>query len=595
MRDFLSVPGLYEPIAERTPGILWRKSHVYLQNDYCTSAYRPSQRLQHVETLIPEQTKLAYINQQNLGGHVWQTTAEVAAFSTALQFARELDGLDRSLGCALDFTHESEIAGSHERYPPQSCGSSSQQATNIVLASRISDAPGPSESDSVQQYSSDASSGSNTAESITKSPIPGDPAPSLDAVFARVNNFAKSNGFGVAKAHGMVRPGRWSRCVFQCDRYGTPRSERGAGLRKRKSLKSGCMWKIVGEALPKNGFQWTLRHFPKMEHRRHNHTSSAGAAAHPVHRRLTSPAKATVRTTSRRVGIRARDVGGIVRDHFPDSVYTARDIYNARARINRENMGSYNSTAALIKLFDEKGVPYIAEWAGGEPSRLVGFVWTFPYCLQMWKRFSEVISFDNTYNTNRFKLPLFQVTGQTCLGTVFNAAFGLIDNERLEGFRFLAKGISTLLGRESIRSPDVIITDFDDQMKKALGIEFPDAQQQLCIHHINSNVLLQSKRRWVYSSRNSSTGEESSSDEPDATLNKCDRQAVQASERQDEPVTGDNLHQLVPHDYNGVLALWRLVVFAETKKITKKPGNPSARDLVTRERFLRTSTVRTCQ
>jgi len=220
-------------------------------------------------------------------------------------------------------------------------------------------------------------------------------------------------------------------------------------------------------------------------------------------------------------------------------------------------------------LFDERGIPYIAEWASDEPSRLVGLVWTFPYCLRMWKRFSEVISFDNTYNTNRFKLPLFQVTGQTCLGTVFNAAFGLIDNERLEGFQFLAKGIGTLLSQNGIRVPDVAVTDFDDQMKKALGIEFPDTQQQLCIHHINSNVMLQSKRKWVYSTRDSGTGEESSSDEPDATLNQHDRQAVHASARQEE-VTRNNLRQPVSHDYNGVLVLWRLVVFAETEEDHEK-------------------------
>jgi hypothetical protein len=96
-------------------------------------------------------------------------------------------------------------------------------------------------------------------------------------------------------------------------------------------------------------------------------------------------------------------------------------------------------------LFDDKEIPYVAEWAKDEPDHLVGLVWAFPYCIQMWRRFPEVISFDNTYNTNRFKLPLFQVTGQTCLGTVFNAAFGLIDNERLGGFQFLTNGVRTLL------------------------------------------------------------------------------------------------------------------------------------------------------
>ncbi|KAL9561323.1 hypothetical protein ACKAV7_014678 [Fusarium commune] len=255
------------------------------------------------------------------------------------------------------------------------------------------------------------------------------------------------------------------------------------------------------------------------------------------------PVKATIQSSSRRVGIRARDIGGIVRDHFPDSVYTKRDIYNARARISRENLGGYSSTAALIKLFDDKEIPYVAEWAKDEPDRLVGLVWTFPYCIRMWRRFPEVVSFDNTYNTNRFKLPLFQVTGQTCLGTVFNAAFVLIDNERLEGFQFLTNG-----------------------MKKALGLEFQDAQQQLCIHHINSNVILQFKWKWVYTMRDSSTGEESSSDEPDAALNQRDRQAVQASGRQEEPITRDNLSRLITHDYHGVLMLWRLVVFAETEE-----------------------------
>uniref|UniRef100_A0A1Y1M8A0 Uncharacterized protein n=1 Tax=Photinus pyralis TaxID=7054 RepID=A0A1Y1M8A0_PHOPY len=183
----------------------------------------------------------------------------------------------------------------------------------------------------------------------------------------------------------------------------------------------------------------------------------------------------------------------------------------------------------------------------------------------MWRRFSEVISFDNTYNTNRFKLPLFQVTGQTCLGTVFNAAFGLIDNERLEGFQFLANGIHKLLDRYSIRAPDVIITDFDKQMKQALGAEFPEAQQQLCIHHINANVMLQSKRRWVYTTRDSSTGEETNSDEPNATLNRRDRQAIRACDAQGEPTTQDNSSQPITHDYHGVHTLWRQVVFAETE------------------------------
>ncbi|KAF5499770.1 PKS-NRPS hybrid synthetase [Colletotrichum fructicola] len=220
----------------------------------------------------------------------------------------------------------------------------------------------------------------------------------------------------------------------------------------------------------------------------------------------------------------------------------------------------YSSTAALIKLFDEREVPYVVKWADYEPSRLVGLVWTFPFCLQMWKRFPEVISFDNTYNTNRFKLPLFQVTGQTCLGSVYNAAFGLIDNERIEGFQFLSESIRQLVAQHSIREPDVIITDYDKQMKATLNEQFPEVQQQLCIHHINSNVMLKAKQKWSKHQDHSDTSEPDD-EEPGATaqLSKVDKGCILAP-----------ADQTFPHTYRGVLEMWKLVVFSETEEAHEK-------------------------
>ncbi|KAJ6439012.1 hypothetical protein O9K51_08416 [Purpureocillium lavendulum] len=250
----------------------------------------------------------------------------------------------------------------------------------------------------------------------------------------------------------------------------------------------------------------------------------------------------------------------VVHDEHPESSLTRKDIYNARARINRDKLNGYSPTAALVKLFDEMKLPYFVRWADDEPNRLVGLVWTFPYCLQMWKRFPEVVSFDNTYNTNRFKLPLFQATGQTCLGSVYNAAFGLIDNERREGFQFLSESMRQLSEQRSIRQPDVIITDFDNQMKAALDDQFPDAQQQLCIHHINSNVLLKSKQKWV--ENDSGSG---SSDEEDLVPVVLPHLNLQDEELVHTATTGT-----IPHSYRGVLMMWKLVVFAETEEAHEK-------------------------
>ncbi|EAQ84699.1 hypothetical protein CHGG_08713 [Chaetomium globosum CBS 148.51] len=273
-----------------------------------------------------------------------------------------------------------------------------------------------------------------------------------------------------------------------------------------------------------------------------------------------NPVKVTIEATSRRVRIRARDVSNIVKNQHADSALTRRDIYNARALIKRQKLDSYNPTAALIKIFDEKGVPYVVKWSEAEPSRLVGLVWTFPYCIRMWQRFSEVLSFDNTYNTNRFKLPLFQATGQTCLGTVFNAAFGLVDNERLEGFQFLADGIRQFAIQHNIRLPDTILTDFGDQMKQALNEQFPESQQQICIHHIISNVLLEAKQKWIRG------GTDDGSDQESATENAQDRTILAASDRAMVRDSGPSQSsEPIPHTYQGVVMLWKLVMFAETE------------------------------
>ncbi|KID97306.1 Transcription factor, FAR1-related protein, partial [Metarhizium majus ARSEF 297] len=251
-------------------------------------------------------------NRQNRDKQITQAITKLTVIPTALGLARQLARADRHLASVLALAHEKERTWTDERHQLQARAGVSQLATGRDQTPLPPSVPGQADGLSEQHDLSEASSGSKTDEIIPNPPIPGNPAPSVDSLLTQVNHFAKTHGFGVVKANGMVRPGHRSRYIFQCDRYGTPRPGRGAGLRKRKSRKSGCLWKIVAEALPQNNFQWTLRHFPEVQHHQHNHRCSADAAAHPVYRRLTSPVKATIQSTSRRVGIYARDISSIV-------------------------------------------------------------------------------------------------------------------------------------------------------------------------------------------------------------------------------------------------------------------------------------------
>ncbi|KAF6788753.1 mutator-like element [Colletotrichum sojae] len=85
------------------------------------------------------------------------------------------------------------------------------------------------------------------------------------------------------------------------------------------------------------------------------------ASTHPSHRRLDESTKTAIETISRRISIRARDIRAVIQEQFPDSNFTQRDIYNARALINRKKLDRYSSSTALIKLFHKRRIPYIVK------------------------------------------------------------------------------------------------------------------------------------------------------------------------------------------------------------------------------------------
>lgn len=562
-RSFTTVPhphgsqGLHEPWWE-----LRFDHEISLSNDFLSALPRS----QRVRIPIPGPETDPFASDSPPQSATSPRSATGAEFKSALTLAREVIGEGKILTTELARSYE-RVRQWRERWGWSPLTSDAYESPPPYSPPRVprprlsTQSPEASSTPQLARHSQPQQSSSPTPDPIPNPPIPGDPAPSAEVLFDTVNAFAKAHGFGIVRRNAYSHKGRKIRYSFQCDRFGEPGPTKGVGIRQRKSRKCGCKWMVVAEALEDG--KWLLRQHSKPEHSQHNHERSIGPSAHPSHRRLTTPIRATVESTSRRVGIRARDVRAVVEEQHPESVFTQRDIYNARSLINRDKLNGYTPTGALIKLFDDREIPYIVKWADNDPNRLLGLVWTFPYCVQMWKRFPEVISFDNTYNTNRFKLPLFQATGQTCLGSVFNAAFGLIDNERREGFQFLSESIRQLSEQHAIRQPDVIITDFDDQMKAALDDQFPDAQQQLCIHHINSNVLLKSKQKWVNGHISSSSTDSSDGEDtgplPEAELSPKDRRLVNA------PIA-----EAIPHSYRGVLEMWKLVMFAETEEDHEK-------------------------
>jgi hypothetical protein len=119
--------------------------------------------------------------------------------------------------------------------------------------------------------------------------------------------------------------------------------------------------------------------------------------------------------------------------------------------------------------------------------------------------------------------------------------------------------------------PQVTITDYDKAMRSAVTRVYPDAKPQLCIFHINKNVVANVKKKWdkraaaaVAASHAATNNSDDDSDDEDLEvvvkrLNRLAREEVKG--------TGDGLGpvpETIKHLRAGLYELWRHIVYTGT-------------------------------
>ena len=114
----------------------------------------------------------------------------------------------------------------------------------------------------------------------------------------------------------------------------------------------------------------------------------------------------------------------------------------------------------------------------------------------MWRHYAEVISLDDTYTTNRFNLPLMQVTEITDISITVNIAWALLKDEREHSYQWVLSRLQKTMEEYQVPLPVVIISDFDTALGNALHNVFPQVATQLCLWHVMKNVAFNVKKKW---------------------------------------------------------------------------------------------------
>lgn len=183
----------------------------------------------------------------------------------------------------------------------------------------------------------------------------------------------------------------------------------------------------------------------------------------------------------------------------------------------------------------------------------------------MWHQFPSCLQIDATYSTNCYKMPLVTVVAVSSEKTSMPICYGLLNNEQGATFEWFLKQVSRFQRAGFISSPEVVITDKDDQLRDAIWKIYPKAQLQLCVFPINSNVVLYIKKWW----KKTNGALESDMENDEGNSDAADVQELDRGDTKIKDMEGAKLSPLpkrVLDTRAGLYLLWRYMVYSRPEE-----------------------------
>ncbi|GAA0175497.1 hypothetical protein LIER_28660 [Lithospermum erythrorhizon] len=150
-----------------------------------------------------------------------------------------------------------------------------------------------------------------------------------------------------------------------------------------------------------------------------------------------------------------RDILSFIKLQNPENRSTSKTIYNFRQLVKEEELNGHSVPQYLFKLLEDNGYGYSIQTEPGT-NVLSDVLFVHPDSIKLLHAFPYVLIMDSTYNTNRYKLPLFQIVGFVSTGRTFTAGYGFLSFEKTEVYTWVLDTFQTKFLKEP---PGVIVTD----------------------------------------------------------------------------------------------------------------------------------------
>ncbi|XP_071688077.1 protein FAR1-RELATED SEQUENCE 5-like [Rutidosis leptorrhynchoides] len=313
---------------------------------------------------------------------------------------------------------------------------------------------------------------------------------SPDDAYTFYNRFAFMHGFGIRKQSTFRNKttNEPYRKIYVCNKEGFKDISNDAVTKRRRESRTGCTAMI---RISKNKVgKWVVDLFTNI----HNHELSTPSKVMKhrshgkTHRAMAS--KSLMLDLSKN-GLRPCQIKKVVNSmkdvDAPD--VTSKQCADILAEERRKYRGK--EFYGVIKYFQEKAsIDSKHYWVvdlfdDGSPKNIF---WADGRSRDAYVNFGDVVVFDVTYMTNRFRMPFSPFVGVNHHGQSILFGGALLENEKEETFVWLFQEFLKCMFN---MYPTAIITDQDKAIRNAIKKVFPNVRHRYCAWHINNHELEQ--------------------------------------------------------------------------------------------------------
>ncbi|KAL4299594.1 hypothetical protein AHAS_Ahas17G0116500 [Arachis hypogaea] len=172
--------------------------------------------------------------------------------------------------------------------------------------------------------------------------------------------------------------------------------------------------------------------------------------------------------------------------------FTKRDLYNYVhiQRLSQINDGDAAATISYLEGKANADIMSVARYTKPLEGRLGSLFWADGQMMADYKLFGDVVAFDATYRSNKYKKPLVVFSGSNHNKQTAIFGFALLEDEEVRTYRWVLLNLVDIMDN---KKPSVVVTDGDKAMRAAIDDVLPSARHRLCGWHLEKNCVMQVK------------------------------------------------------------------------------------------------------